>query len=87
MNSVFLMKLRDRQIDEATITTGFKNRIAEELKVPLQVVVEHLCCPTEIPPGVYFKSHEKKPQARAKQSFAEAVQSSGLTPEHQAYLL
>jgi hypothetical protein len=30
---------------------------------------------------------EQKPETRRKQSFEEAVRSSGLTPEQQAFLL
>ena len=40
-NAVFVGKLRDRQIDPATMTPGFQKRVADELKAPLDVVVAH----------------------------------------------
>jgi hypothetical protein len=85
-NNVFVMKLRDRQIDEKTMTPRFKCLVAEELKVPINVVVTHFSGPVEIQAGVHFKA-DGKPEAGAKQTFEEAVRSSGLTPEQETYLL
>jgi hypothetical protein len=85
-NGVFIMKLRDREIDSDTMTSGFKQRVADELVAPLDVVVAHLAGPSEIRPGTRFKS-ETKPEAGGKQTFEEAVRNCGLTPEQQAYLL
>jgi hypothetical protein len=86
VNNVFIMKLRDRQIDEKTMTERFQRRVAEELGAPLDVVVAHFAGPAQIQPGVHFKADEK-PSAGAKQAFEAAVRSSGLTAEQQAYLL
>jgi hypothetical protein len=85
-NNVFVMKLRDRQIDEKTMTPGFQGLVAEELKVPINVVVTHFSGPVEIQAGVHFKA-DGKPEAGAKQSFEEAVRSCGLTQEQETYLL
>jgi hypothetical protein len=85
-NNVFVMKLRDRQIDASTMTARFQHRVAAELKVPIEVVIAHFDGPTQIVPGVHFKADDK-PEAGARQTFEEAVRSSGLTPEQETYLL
>lgn len=88
-NSVFIMKLRDREVDEDTMTDGFKRHVAEELKAPLQLIVAHFAAPPEIRGGrggMHFKA-DTKPQVGAKQAFRDAVQNCGLTPEQQDYLL
>ena len=85
-NSVFGAKLRDREIDIATMTDGFRLRVAEEAEVPLDLVVAHFAAPAEIRPGQLYKSNAK-PVATPKQSFEEAVKTSGLTEEQQRYLL
>jgi hypothetical protein len=85
-NTVFLMKLRDRQIDAKTMTDGFQKRVAEELQVPVSVMATHCMGPMEIQAGIHFKANEK-PTVGPKQTFEEAVRSSGLTPEQEKYLL
>jgi hypothetical protein len=85
-NNVFVMKLRDRQIDAGTMTAEFQRHVAEALKVSIDVIVTHFDGPTQMIPGVHFKA-DGKPQAGAKQTFEEAVRSSGLTPEQETYLL
>ena len=85
-NGVFVMKLRDRNIDSDSMTDGFKQRIADELNAPLDLVVAHFAGSPEIRPGTRFKS-ETKPQTATKQAFEDAVRNCGLTPEQQAYLL
>lgn len=85
-NAVFVSKLRDRQIDPDTIRPGFRTRVADELKAPLDVVVAHFAARQPMPTGQFFKA-DGKPTTGAQQSFDEAVKNSGLTPEQQAYLL
>lgn len=85
-NNVFVMKLRDRQIDDVTMTAGFKHRVAEELPASIDVVVAHFAGGAQIQSGTHFRS-EQKPEAGSKQNFEEAVRSSGLTDEQQRYLL
>jgi hypothetical protein len=85
-NNVFVMKLRDRQIDAGTMTAEFQRRVAEALKVSIDVIVTHFNGPTQMIPGVHFKADEK-PGVGGKQTFEEAVRSSGLTPEQETYLL
>ena len=80
------MKLRDRLIRSDTIPQRFLRRVAEELKETIEVVMVHFAGQAEMPQHAYFKAAQK-PEAGAKQTFDEAVRSSGLTPEQQEYLL
>jgi hypothetical protein len=85
-NPVFMAKLRDREIDPGTMTDGFQRRIAEETKAPLDLVAAHFGARSEVCAGQFYKADEK-PTAASKQSFEEAVKTSGLTEEQQRYLL
>jgi hypothetical protein len=85
-NTVFVAKLRDRQIDPDTMTTGFRKRVAEELGVPLDVTVAHFAAQAEGQAPQFYKA-EQKPVAIPRQSFEDAVRSSGLTVEQQRYLM
>jgi len=85
-NLPFVMKLRDRQIREDTMSEGFKRCVTEALEVPHDVVIAHFSALPEVRVDARFKA-ERKPDPGAKQTFQEAVRSSGLTPEQQEYLL
>lgn len=85
-NNVFVGKLRDRQIDPATMTLGFRRLVADELEVPLDVVKAHFAARPVAPTRQLFKA-EGKPSTGARQSFEEAVTSSGLTEAQQKFLL
>jgi hypothetical protein len=85
-NTVFAMKLRDRVIDPDTMTEGFRRHVADEMRAPLDVVVAHFAGRSQIAAHAHYKA-EQKPEIGRKQSFEEAVRSSGLTPEQQAFLL
>jgi hypothetical protein len=85
-NLPFVMKLRDRQISEDTMSMGFKRRVTEELKVPLDVVIAHFAAQPEMRADARFKSQDK-PAVSTKQSFEDAICSSGLTAEQQEFLL
>jgi hypothetical protein len=85
-NTVFAMKLRDRVIDSDTMTEGFRRHVAETMRAPLEVVLAHFAGRSEMTAQVHYKA-EQKPAIGRKQSFEEAVRSSGLTPEQQAFLL
>ena len=85
-SAVFIGKLRDRQIDPATMTPGFQRRVADELKAPLDVVVAHFAARPAAPSGQFFKA-EGKPSTSAQQSFEEAVKNSGLNEAQQKSLL
>ena len=85
-NAVFVGKLRDRQIDPATMTPSFQRRVADELKAPLDVVVAHFGAHQAALTGQFFKA-EGKPSTGTQQSFEEAVRSSGLNEAQQKFLL
>ncbi len=85
-NTVFVGKLRDRQIDPDTMTIGFRTRVADELKAPLDVVIAHFTARQVAPTGQFFKA-EGKPSTGAQQSFEDAVKSSGLSDAQQKFLL
>ena len=85
-NLPFVMKLRDRQIQANTISEGFRRRVSEELKVPIDVLVAHFAAQPEVHIRARFKS-ERKPEAGGKQTFETAVRTSALTPEQQEFLL
>ena len=85
-NAVFVAKLRDRQIEPNTMTTGFHKRVADELNAPLDVVVTHFAARQAAPSGQFFKA-VSKPAAGTRQSFATAVRTSGLSEARQEYLL
>lgn len=85
-NAVFVGKLRDRQIDPRTMTLGFQQRVAEELKAPLEAVVAHFAASQSAPARQFFKA-ESKPSAGGRQTFEEAIRSSGLSEAQQQSLL
>jgi hypothetical protein len=84
-NTMFVAKLRDRQIDPQTMTPGFRQRVACELDVPLEVIDAHLAGPPLLS-GQAYKA-ERKPVVGPKQTFEEAVQGSGLSETQQQQLL
>lgn len=85
-NTVFVMKLRDRQIRPDTITDGFKSRVAAELNVPVKLITDHFAAVPQMTANAHFKA-DQRPQVGPQQSFEEAVKSSGLTLEQQGLLL
>lgn len=86
-NTVFVAKLRDRQIEPKTMTEGFKRFVADELKAPLDVLVAHFAATGGIANSKQFFKADDKPDFSQRQSFADAVRSSGLTDEQQQHLL
>jgi hypothetical protein len=85
-NILFVAKLRDRQIDPSTMTAGFRKCVATQLGVPLDLVVAHFSGPTKSQAPQFYRA-EEKPVTRVRQSFEEAVRSSGLTAEQQHHLM
>lgn len=86
-NSVFVAKLRDRQIKPDTLTPGFRNRVADELRAPLDVVVAHFAAAQAGAAGPQFFKADGKPNDGGRQTFEEAVRSSGLSEAQQSALL
>jgi hypothetical protein len=87
VNSVFVAKLRDRQIDPTTLTPGFRQRVADDLRAPLDVVVAHFAATQGAAARAQFYKADGKPTNGGRQRFEEAVQSSGLTEAQQRALL
>lgn len=86
-NSAFISKLRDRVIDAATISQGFLKVVADALRVETERLWAHLSSDRTVPTeGQHFKA-DQKPVLGQKQSFEDAVRSSGLTEEQQRRLL
>lgn len=83
---LFVIKLRDRVIDPATITAGFRSFLAECTQWTLSEINLHLDAVPVAAIGVRYKSKEK-PTPQARQTFEEAVRSSNLSAEQQARLL
>jgi hypothetical protein len=85
-NGVFVGKLRDRQIDPGTMTFGFQKRVADELRVPLNLVAAHFAAEPVVSARQFYKA-EGKPSTSARQTFEEAVRNSGLSEAQQRSLL
>jgi hypothetical protein len=84
---LFVMRLRDRGIDAATMTAGFIRRVAEALEEPEVVVRAHFAAPAQVQLQGLYKSDMTPYASQKKLIFEEAVRTSGLTPEQQARLL
>jgi hypothetical protein len=85
-NSIFVTKLRDRQIAASTIPTRFRSKLANEMEVPLELLTAHLEAPPVTPQRQFYKS-EGKPKNVTQQTFVEAVRGSGMTKDQQDALL
>jgi hypothetical protein len=85
-NTVLVGMLRDREIDPGTMSTGFTKMVADELPVPIDLLVAHFSAQSEVRNEQFYKADDK-PQAGSKISFEEAVRRSGLTQEQQEFLL
>jgi hypothetical protein len=86
-NNVFVGKLRDRQIEPQTMTAGFLDKLSGILKVSMDFVVAHLKAEPIVRATPQFSKADDKPHVVARQSFEEAVRSSGLSDEQQRHLL
>jgi hypothetical protein len=87
-NTVFVAKLRDRQIEPSTMTPGFQSFVADELRAPLDVVIAHFAMSggATMVSRQFFKA-DVKPDVAKRQSFEDAVRNSGLSEEQQQRLL
>lgn len=86
-NTVLLAKLRDRQIDPASMPPEFCRRIAEEMDEPLEALTAHLSAPVAATQARQFYKSKGKPVPQARQSFTQAVRGSGLSAEQRRRLL
>lgn len=88
VNSVFLSKLRDRTIDPISIPKAYSRHLALEMDEDIDAMAAHLFAPQEsVTAGRQLYKAEGKPVAAPRQSFEDAVKTSGLTDEQQRRLL
>jgi hypothetical protein len=88
INSAFLSKLRDRTIEPISIPKAYCRHLAEEMDEEIEAMAAHLYAPQEsVAAGRQLYKAEGKPAATARQSFEEAVKTSGLNEEQQRKLL
>lgn len=87
-NSIFVMKLRDGRIEPETIFArpGFCRVAADGLNIPVEALMAHVRSGPSVSAHQLHKADEK-PVALKRETFEEAVRSSGLTPEQQRHLL
>lgn len=87
-NTTFAMKLRDRAIEPDTLTsrTGFCRVVADGLNISVDEMISHVRAPSSVHAHAHYKADDK-PAASRRETFEEAVRSSGLTPEQQRHLL
>ncbi|MGH6678803.1 MAG: hypothetical protein ACREDL_07680, partial [Bradyrhizobium sp.] len=88
INSAFLSKLRDRTIEPISIPKTYCQYLAEEMDEETETMAAHLYAPQEsVAAGRQLYKAQGKPAATARQSFEEAVKTSGLSEEQQRRLL
>lgn len=87
-NSIFVMKLRDGRIDPESLYArpGFCRIAAAGLDIPVEALMAHVRSGPTVNAQQLHKS-DSKPVAQERETFEEAVRSSGLTPEQQRHLL
>lgn len=88
-NAVFISKLRDRQIEPDTIPRRYLRHLAAEIPDDLSNLTAHLAAIADVrlAQASQFYMAEGKPSATRRQTFEEAVRTSGLTAEQQSRLL
>jgi hypothetical protein len=85
INKLFLVRLRDRGIDLATIPSRFIESIATAFGSPVESVRDYLASPPSIDSSLSFRS-DVKPAATEQVSFTTAIETSQLTVEQKAKL-
>lgn len=87
-NSIFVMKLRDGRIEPDSLSArpGFCRVAADGLNIPVEALIAHVRSAPSVDARQMHKS-DGKPVAFKRETFEEAVRSSGLTPEQQRHLL
>ena len=85
-NSVFMMKLRDCQILYESMSEGFIGTLCSLLNTGREKLAAHFSCGVQLREQTQYKA-DQKPHVGEKQTFEDAVTSSGLTLEQQSYLL
>jgi hypothetical protein len=86
--TVFVSKLRDREIEPDTMTTRFREYAAAEMNVPVELLNAHLnAMRGSTVAATRFHKADGKPSHGERQTFEEAVRSSGMSEEQQRKLL
>lgn len=85
ISNLFLIRLRERAIDAATIPGRFVQRLAAELGATADVVSAYLRSPAAMVSSQSFRSNVK-PEVAAQISFEQALETSQLTPAQKAAL-
>ncbi|MEH6953042.1 hypothetical protein V4R08_17630 (plasmid) [Nitrobacter sp. NHB1] len=87
-NSIFVVKLRDGRIEPESIYSrpGFCKVAADGLDIPVEALMAHVRSGPTVSAQQLHKS-DSKPVADKRETFEEAVRSSGMTPEQQQHLL
>lgn len=85
VNSAFLCKLRDRQINPKTMSEGFRRFVADKMKIGLDMLTAFLAGGAPRLQLQFFKA-KTKPEAGLQQSFEDAVRGSDLSEEQQKFL-
>jgi hypothetical protein len=86
INTLLLLRIRDRGIRAASIPSAFMRQLATELGAPLKAVADYLACPPSLASSSAFRSLGK-PAAAGQVDFSDAVKISQLTAEQQNKLL
>jgi hypothetical protein len=86
VNSAFLCKLRDQQINPKTMSEDFRRFVAKKMKIGLDVLTAFFAEGSPRLASQYFKANVK-PAVGSQQSFEDAVRNSDLSEEQQEFLL
>lgn len=87
-NGVFVIKLRDRQIDPTTIPPGFISHAANSLpSSDVDFIAHIMAAPAAQGQSVQFHKADGKPDHGEQESFVDAIKNSGLIPKQQDHLL
>jgi hypothetical protein len=86
--TLFLGKLRDREIEPDTLTAGFRQYAATEMNVPIEILSWHFdAMRGSASSSTTFHKADGKPAHGKHQTFEEAVRSSGMSEEQQRKFL
>lgn len=86
--TLFLGKLRDREIEPNTMTVGFRQYAAAEMNVPVEILSGHFdAMRGSAVASATFHKADGKPSHGERQTFEEAVRSSGMSEQQQRKFL
>jgi hypothetical protein len=86
VNTLFIIKLRDRVIAPETISAGFAKALAGAMRRSVDTITAYFAVEPRIAQHAHYKA-EQKPTAARQQTFEEAVRTSNLSAEQQSRLL